>query len=278
MGRRGVAEMGAFEEVRFARRDSREAGAKFAVGSSRKVGPTLYRGCMDEGGEGREEVRVGAEAVAGGPRKGSKRVVVVRTEVEVKRNEEVGEVRQLHRLLEGGRGKGQWGEVRGVSGLKRRLLLAAPGLGKVDPFEDEVKGRVFGPATERLVKKFQKSQGMVGDGIVGPETWALLATEQREARAREMRRRDQARDAGDSLDVGVRSRGTDRRSGPLNRGWAKWPRLGLLKPRQQRPKQEQGAPPPAPPPRRVNDILARMWAARPGAPEATSAVAEQSNK
>ena len=234
----------------------------------------MYRGCMDEGGAGREEVRVGASAVAGGSSgKGSKRVVVVRTEVEVKRNEEVGEVRQLHRLLEGGRGKGQWGEVRGVSGLRQRLLLAAPGLGRADPFDEEVKGRVFGPATERLVKRFQKSQGMVGDGIVGPETWALLATEQREARAREMRRRDQARDAGDSLDVAVGPSGAGGRSGSSKRAWAKWPRLGLLRPRRQQPKQEQEATPPAPPPR-VNEFLARVWAARPGAPEATSAGAK----
>jgi len=64
-----------------------------------------------------------------------------------------------------------------------------------------VQRRVFGPATERRVKRFQKAHGMVGDGIVGPETWTLLATEQRSARAAEMRRRDLARDAADALDA-----------------------------------------------------------------------------
>lgn len=34
----------------------------------------------------------------------------------------------------------------------------------------------FGPATRRMVMQFQKDQGQVEDGIVGPVTWGLLET------------------------------------------------------------------------------------------------------
>lgn len=34
----------------------------------------------------------------------------------------------------------------------------------------------FGPRTEAAVREFQRSKGMVGDGIVGPKTWAALDT------------------------------------------------------------------------------------------------------
>ncbi|WP_228041260.1 peptidoglycan-binding protein, partial [Nodosilinea sp. LEGE 07088] len=33
---------------------------------------------------------------------------------------------------------------------------------------------VFGPATKQAVEQFQRSQGLVADGIVGPQTWAFL--------------------------------------------------------------------------------------------------------
>ncbi|WP_052050932.1 peptidoglycan-binding protein [Leptolyngbya sp. KIOST-1] len=33
---------------------------------------------------------------------------------------------------------------------------------------------LFGPATRQAVEQFQRSQGLVTDGIVGPQTWALL--------------------------------------------------------------------------------------------------------
>ncbi|MGG6238740.1 peptidoglycan-binding protein [Nodosilinea sp. AN01ver1] len=32
----------------------------------------------------------------------------------------------------------------------------------------------FGPATKQAVEQFQRSQGLVADGIVGPQTWAFL--------------------------------------------------------------------------------------------------------
>jgi murein DD-endopeptidase MepM/ murein hydrolase activator NlpD len=44
--------------------------------------------------------------------------------------------------------------------LQRRLRITADGL--------------FGPLTRRAVIKFQKSHGLVADGIVGPKTWAAL--------------------------------------------------------------------------------------------------------
>lgn len=35
----------------------------------------------------------------------------------------------------------------------------------------------FGPATEAAVRRLQRAKGLVGDGIVGPKTWAVLLRE-----------------------------------------------------------------------------------------------------
>jgi len=55
------------------------------------------------------------------------------------------------------------------SAVKRaqRAIRRTPNLGLV------VDG-VFGPATEHAVKDFQKGNGLLDDGIVGPLTWAKL--------------------------------------------------------------------------------------------------------
>ncbi|MEO6091638.1 MAG: N-acetylmuramoyl-L-alanine amidase [Novosphingobium sp.] len=50
-----------------------------------------------------------------------------------------------------------------VKELQRKLGIAG----------DRVDG-VFGPMTEAAVRQFQREQGLVPDGIVGPRTWELL--------------------------------------------------------------------------------------------------------
>jgi peptidoglycan hydrolase-like protein with peptidoglycan-binding domain len=35
---------------------------------------------------------------------------------------------------------------------------------------------LFGPRSEAVVREFQRSKGLVPDGIVGPRSWAFIAT------------------------------------------------------------------------------------------------------
>lgn len=55
---------------------------------------------------------------------------------------------------------------RGSSGDAVRQLQAALGLQPADG--------VFGPGTEAAVRAFQRTHGLVPDGIIGPKSWGLL--------------------------------------------------------------------------------------------------------
>ena len=47
-------------------------------------------------------------------------------------------------------------------------------LHRTGAFGDIVVDGVFGPDTRRRVEAFQRDQGLVADGVVGPRTWAAL--------------------------------------------------------------------------------------------------------
>jgi len=56
-----------------------------------------------------------------------------------------------------------------VKRLQRILIFALPCQLEIDGF--------FGPKTEEAVKLFQEGVGLMGDGIVGPETWKQLPSD-----------------------------------------------------------------------------------------------------
>ncbi len=61
---------------------------------------------------------------------------------------------------------GKWLRI-GSTGDNVKYLQAAIGGLKVDG--------IFGPITEKAVRKFQKSQGIKVDGVVGSQTWSRLS-------------------------------------------------------------------------------------------------------
>lgn len=64
---------------------------------------------------------------------------------------------------------------RGRAVSEAQTLLAALGhpIGEIDG--------IFGPRTDAAARKFQRSEGLLADGIIGPATWAALIPQQKGA-------------------------------------------------------------------------------------------------
>jgi peptidoglycan hydrolase-like protein with peptidoglycan-binding domain len=73
--------------------------------------------------------------------------------------------RSLHRRARVATAGGGGGRVRTRGASVRALQLGL----RVSPADG-----VFGPATSRAVKAFQREHGLTADGVVGPATWAAL--------------------------------------------------------------------------------------------------------
>lgn len=63
----------------------------------------------------------------------------------------------------------------GLSVRRAQTLINVSGMWSSSGAELGVDG-VFGPATERAVRRYQTEHGLVVDGIVGPATWTALLT------------------------------------------------------------------------------------------------------
>lgn len=84
----------------------------------------------------------------------------------------------------GGTGSGTGGSAAAVTPGSRLLALTNPPLTGQDVQNLQadlvrwgaqiIPDGEFGPATKQAVEQFQRSQGLIPDGIVGPQTWAFL--------------------------------------------------------------------------------------------------------
>ena len=76
-------------------------------------------------------------------------------------------------------------------GSKDQVKKAQKELKKLGYYKGEVDG-IYGDDTEKAVKKFQKDNGLIEDGVVGPGTGAMLNDKYAEALEKEREAIEQA--------------------------------------------------------------------------------------